>query len=68
MVSIPTHPWESPVLPLITTIALASDRDEVLRFYDEQPSTLNPLYADDLADVRAQSLVFDRIFERSAVV
>lgn len=46
--------------------ALAQD-GQALRFYDELPSTLNPLYADDLADLRAQSLVFDRLFDRSPI-
>jgi hypothetical protein len=40
----------------------AAEADEVLRYYDEVPSTLNPLYADDLADLRAQTLVFDGLF------
>jgi hypothetical protein len=50
-----------------TIAAWAGRADEPLRYYDEVPSTLNPLYADDLADVRAQSLVFDRLFDRSPV-
>jgi peptide/nickel transport system substrate-binding protein len=39
-----------------------------LSFYEESlPTTLNPLFARSMVDRRAQELVFDRLFYRSAV-
>ncbi len=38
-----------------------------LRVGDELPATLNPLYANTLADLRAQELVWERLFRRSGI-
>lgn len=44
--------------------ALAGD---ILRVGDELPTTLLPLYAKTDADLRAQELIFDRLFYRTPV-
>lgn len=45
----------------------AAPAGDTLRFVDEVPTTLNPLYAATLADVRAQALVYDWLFSRGVV-
>jgi peptide/nickel transport system substrate-binding protein len=48
----------------VTALLAGSD----VTFYEESlPSTLNPLFARSMVDRRAQELVFDRLYYRSAV-
>jgi hypothetical protein len=54
------------VLASIALIAMAQAVEPVV-VHDTLPSTLNPLYGQDLADMRAQQLVFTRLFYSSAV-
>lgn len=51
----------------VAVLAGAAPTSEAVRFADELPTTLNPLFAATMADVRAQELIFDRLVYRSAL-
>lgn len=53
---------------LLLPVVLLWTAGAELTFYEESlPSTLNPLFSRSMVDRRAQELVFDRLFYRSAV-
>lgn len=49
---------------IFASVALASPS---IVYYDELPDTLNPLYLDEIEEIRAAELVFDRLFYRGVI-
>ncbi|MEZ4235925.1 MAG: ABC transporter substrate-binding protein [Myxococcota bacterium] len=57
-----------PALAAAAALAVVMLSASDLSFYEEAlPTTLNPLFARSMVDRRAQELVFDRLFYRSAI-
>ena len=52
---------------LILLSVFTAAANDTLVFVDERPTTLLPLYATTDADLRAQDLVYDRLFFTGAV-
>lgn len=51
-----------------TLLALCPVLASSLSYYEEAlPTTLNPVYAKTMVDERTHSLIFDRLFYRSAI-
>jgi len=57
-----TRPFRWLILGLLIGTAAEAKAPDKLIVYDELPSTLNPLYATSMTDIRAQELVYERLF------
>jgi len=55
------------VLPLVLFGSVAMGAPSSVTLGDDLPKTLNPLYGESLADLRAQQMVFERLFYNTAI-